>query len=42
MNADPLQHVDQVRVWMDIVQLAGADQALNEPYMLGAQLRPAE
>ena len=42
MLANALQHIDEVRVWIDIVQPAGLQQTLDDAHMLGAQLRPAE
>jgi len=40
MKADALQHIDQIRVRMDAVQLAGAVQTLDQPHMLGTQFCP--
>lgn len=42
MLADAQQHIGQVGVGIDVVQFAGADQALNDADMLGADLGPAE
>ena len=39
---DAQQHVGEIGVGVDVVQLAGADQALDEPDVLGADLGPAE
>jgi hypothetical protein len=42
MLADPLQHVDEVRVRVDTLQPAGSDQALHDASMLGANFGPTE
>ena len=42
MLANPLQHIDEVGVGIDIVQPAGLQQTLDDAHMLGAQLGPAE
>jgi len=39
---DPLQHVDEVGVHVDLVQPTGGDQALHDADLLGAELAPAE
>jgi len=40
MLADALQHVHQVSVGVNIVQLAGADQALDDAQVFRAQFGP--
>ena len=40
--ADPLQHIDQVGVWIDAVEPAGDDQALDDAYVLRPEFGPAE
>ena len=42
MEADPLQHVDQIGVGIDALQAAGGQQALDDADVLGADLGPAE
>ena len=42
MQADALQHVDQIGVRIDVVQFAGTDQALDDPNMFSPQFGPAE
>lgn len=42
MLTDALQHIYQIRVGIDAVQLAGADQALDDADVLGAQFGPAK
>lgn len=42
MLTDVLQHVHQVGVRIKVVQLAGADQALDDPQVFGSQFGPAE
>ena len=42
MLAHTLQDIDQIRVDIDTMQLAGRDQALNNADLLGTQLGPAE
>ena len=39
---DPLQHIDEVGVDVDLVQATGGDQALHNADLLGAELGPAE
>ena len=40
--ADPLQHVDEVCVHLDLVQPTGGDQALHDADLLGAEFGPAK
>ena len=40
MLADPLQHIDQVVVRIDVVQPTGDHQALHDGHMPGAQFGP--
>ena len=42
MLADPLQHVDEVRVRVDALQAASCDQALHDARVFGANFGPAE
>ena len=42
MLVDPLQHVDEVRVRIDVMQDAGGQKTLDHPDPLGADLGPAE
>ncbi len=42
MLTDSLQNVYQIGVGIDAVQLAGADQALDDAQVFSAQFRPAE
>ena len=42
MNADPLQHIDQVGIGVDTMQAARDDQTLHDADVLGAELGPAE
>jgi len=42
MLADSLQDIDQVGVWIDGVQPAGDDQALDDADLFGAELGPTE
>ena len=39
---DPLQHIDQVGVWVDAVQSASDDQTLDDADVFGAEFGPAE
>ena len=41
MLADPLQHIDQIGIRIDVVQSVGDDQALHDTDVLGAQFGPA-
>ena len=42
MLADALEHVDQIGIRIDVMQLAGRDQALDDADVFGAKLGPAE
>ena len=42
MNAEPLQHIDQVGIGVDAMQAARDDQTLHDADVLGAELGPAE
>ena len=42
MATDALQYVDKIGVRINIMEFTGGDQALNDPYMLGAQFCPTE
>jgi hypothetical protein len=42
MLADPLQHVDEIRVRVDTLQAAGGDQALHDARVLGADFGPTK
>lgn len=42
MLVDALEHVDEVRVGIDVVEHAGGEQALDLADLLRAELRPAE
>lgn len=42
MLANALQHIDQISVRIDVVQLTGTDQALNDAHMFSPQFSPTE
>lgn len=42
MPTDPLQHIDQIVVGIDLVESAGDDQALHDPDLPGTEFGPAE
>jgi hypothetical protein len=42
MGFDPLQHINQIFIRVNIVQPAGGKQALHNTDMLGASLSPAK
>jgi hypothetical protein len=42
VNADPLQHIDQVGIGVDTMQAARDDQTLHDADMLGTELGPTE
>ena len=38
MLTDPLQHIDQIVIRIDLMKSAGHDQALHDPDVFGPQL----
>ncbi len=42
VNTDALQYIHQVRIRINIVQLAGTDQTLDYAHMFGPQFSPTE
>jgi hypothetical protein len=39
---DALEHIDQIRVWIDAVQSARDDQTLDDPDVSCAEFGPAK
>ena len=42
MLADPLQHIDQIVIGIDLVNSVGHDQAMHDPDVFGPEFGPAE